>query len=310
MDILGVLASIKHYSECVVTFFALALLSVIVTAFFNKKKSLNTEGFERLIPGKVAILFAFLGVIIACVILAYLNKFKDFVFSDDPAVWGQAGDFFGGMLNPILAFASFIALLYTIKLQSKEMAETREEMSLSRAVQEDAASAAKSQLTLQKDLSEYTMLRDLFAKEIEQIETIFHTPFGTYGIRIANVFDIILNNTGGSHTQISAVLSNNDNLSNLLNSAHALNFLFSIENAVTSSKGLSIAARQLNLDGDFNSYSGLIRKLAGYIAISTFIPKAGIANATTDNVYLNACITDWFENLSITLSSSLDTPPN
>ena len=32
---------------------------------------------------------------------------------------GAVGDYFGGLLNPILAFASFIALLYTVNLQSK-----------------------------------------------------------------------------------------------------------------------------------------------------------------------------------------------
>ena len=39
-------------------------------------------------------------------------------FTDYPAAYGQMGDFFGGLLNPILAFASFMALLYTIKIQS------------------------------------------------------------------------------------------------------------------------------------------------------------------------------------------------
>ncbi len=51
--------------------------------------------------------------------------------STDPAVWGQAGDFFGGMLNPFLAFCSFMALLYTIRIQSEELRLTREELTKS-----------------------------------------------------------------------------------------------------------------------------------------------------------------------------------
>lgn len=41
--------------------------------------------------------------------------------------WGQLGDFFGGILNPILSFVAILAVLYTIRIQSKELAEAREE---------------------------------------------------------------------------------------------------------------------------------------------------------------------------------------
>lgn len=50
--------------------------------------------------------------------------------------FGQVGDFFGGMLNPALAFASLIALLYTIRIQSEELKLTREEFSKSVKAQE------------------------------------------------------------------------------------------------------------------------------------------------------------------------------
>lgn len=41
--------------------------------------------------------------------------------------WGQLGDFFGGVLNPILSFVAILAVLYTIRLQSRELGEAREE---------------------------------------------------------------------------------------------------------------------------------------------------------------------------------------
>lgn len=41
--------------------------------------------------------------------------------------WGQLGDFFGGVLNPVLSFVAILAVLYTIRLQSKELGEAREE---------------------------------------------------------------------------------------------------------------------------------------------------------------------------------------
>jgi hypothetical protein len=44
--------------------------------------------------------------------------------------WGQIGDFFGGLLNPILSFTAILLVLYTIRLQSKELREAREETRL------------------------------------------------------------------------------------------------------------------------------------------------------------------------------------
>lgn len=40
------------------------------------------------------------------------------VFSSDQAVWGQFGDYVGGILNPLLSVPAFFAILYTIKLQA------------------------------------------------------------------------------------------------------------------------------------------------------------------------------------------------
>ncbi|MCZ4281722.1 hypothetical protein O4H49_13105 [Kiloniella laminariae] len=43
-------------------------------------------------------------------------------------LWGSAGDFFGGFLNPIVSFAAFVALIYTITLQQKELGLQRTEL--------------------------------------------------------------------------------------------------------------------------------------------------------------------------------------
>ncbi|WP_421186995.1 hypothetical protein [Aeromonas enteropelogenes] len=58
------------------------------------------------------------GVIIALVWFFYWLNFGDgFNVSDDPAVWGQLGDYVGGILNPILSFISIIYLIYSLNLQ-------------------------------------------------------------------------------------------------------------------------------------------------------------------------------------------------
>lgn len=52
--------------------------------------------------------------------------------SNDPAVWGQFGDFVGGTANPILSFLTLIALTLTIILQSRQLSISSRELELSR----------------------------------------------------------------------------------------------------------------------------------------------------------------------------------
>ncbi|QYX54400.1 putative phage abortive infection protein [Pseudomonas sp. S07E 245] len=53
------------------------------------------------------------GFFILIVLLAYLTRFHSGL-SDRQDAWGQFGDYFGGLLNPILSFCAFIALLVTL----------------------------------------------------------------------------------------------------------------------------------------------------------------------------------------------------
>lgn len=57
----------------------------------------------------------------------YFFKFNGQI-SNNQNVWGTFGDFVGGTLNPILAFASLCAILLTMKLQSEELKNTTEAM--------------------------------------------------------------------------------------------------------------------------------------------------------------------------------------
>lgn len=56
-----------------------------------------------------------------------LSKFpKDFIhtFNGNKDDWGTFGDFIGGTLNPILSFFGFMALLYTVRMQRKQLDDT------------------------------------------------------------------------------------------------------------------------------------------------------------------------------------------
>lgn len=58
--------------------------------------------------------------LIAVVLFLYFLQFYVFLgfgLSDKPEVWGQLGDYVGGVLNPLLSFISIVLLIKSLKLQ-------------------------------------------------------------------------------------------------------------------------------------------------------------------------------------------------
>lgn len=99
-------------------------------------------------------------------------------FTDYPAAYGQMGDFFGGLLNPVLAFASFMALLHTIRIQSEELRLTREELTKSSDAQHRSADSQNKQLSLQKNLKEFSSVESLFIKYHSESDRLYQLEFG------------------------------------------------------------------------------------------------------------------------------------
>jgi hypothetical protein len=60
--------------------------------------------------------------IYAIILIFFIN-----IFFNDADNFGVWGDFFGGVLNPILTFLTFMGLLITIVLQQSELKQSREE---------------------------------------------------------------------------------------------------------------------------------------------------------------------------------------
>lgn len=54
---------------------------------------------------------------------------------EDFQYWGQLGDFLGGVLNPCLSFMALIAVLHSIKIQSKELSEAQKETKIANRLQ-------------------------------------------------------------------------------------------------------------------------------------------------------------------------------
>lgn len=69
-------------------------------------------------------------------------------FSVDPEQWGQFGDFIGGVLNPLMAFAAFYWLTQSVKVQKNELLETRIALEASAISQNIQAKNGEIQLSI------------------------------------------------------------------------------------------------------------------------------------------------------------------
>lgn len=79
------------------------------------------------------------------IVTYYLSRFDECLIFGDPNTFGVFGDFIGGILNPTLAFLSFIALLITIRIQSKELKNSTEELAKSSKALSDQSKSLQLQ---------------------------------------------------------------------------------------------------------------------------------------------------------------------
>lgn len=100
----------------------------------NSSKKLNKLNF-----------LIYLAVVMYIIILGfYFYNFNN-GFSTDKGEWGTFGDFIGGTLNPLFAFFSLFAIIYTIKIQTEELEYTKEELGKSRIAQEEQSKSFQIQ---------------------------------------------------------------------------------------------------------------------------------------------------------------------
>jgi hypothetical protein len=120
---------------------------------------------SKFVPWIILYTFLILALLIA--------KFSTFEFSDDISKWGSVGDYFGGLINPMLAFLSFIALLYTLKLNQEELAETRKELARAADAQEDSKRLMSEQLKTQFLQQFDSLFSTLLAELNRKIDSLY-----------------------------------------------------------------------------------------------------------------------------------------
>lgn len=128
-------------------------------------------------------LIILLAIVAGCLLAFYFSNFHAGV--GDKGDFGAFGDYFGGVLNPILGFATVSLLVWSLKYQMDELALSRQELALTRQelaeTKEETALSRKAmeeQVTHLKKEAELSELTRLIAKTIENYEvslSIKHT---------------------------------------------------------------------------------------------------------------------------------------
>ncbi len=128
----------------------------------------------------------------------YEYIFSDFKIDASPDHFGQFGDFIGGTLNPILAFLSFMALLYTIKIQTDELKLSREELEATREELKGSRIAQQEQsesLKLQNEATNLQMFENTFFQLLDKHNELLNIILGRKNEFLVNFSRITMENT-------------------------------------------------------------------------------------------------------------------
>jgi len=140
----------------------------------------------------ILIIFSIISLVLVFILSNfYIGVLEKIAISKKVSDWAQFGDFVGGTLNPILAFLSFIALLITIYIQTKELSETKDELKKSAEAQEEQSKSLK----LQNKATTLQMFENTFFKLFEQHNEMLDNCYNSSGkIFILNYYSGRSNN--------------------------------------------------------------------------------------------------------------------
>lgn len=145
------------------------------------------------------------------------------------ASFGEFGDFVGGLANPLLALMGYLALLYTIKVQTNELALSREELALTREELERSATALEEQVATSERQRLSQAFFDLFQMYKSVVGEINHGT-GAHRITGKEVFERYFTyfspspNNRGDSWSLERVLNGHKTLNNMLGSYFRITF--------------------------------------------------------------------------------------
>jgi len=122
------------------------------------KKFLKVIGFTKNTSRNLFRLFQFALYMVLVVFIVN-------IFSIGHSSFGEWGDFFGGVLNPILTFLTFMGLLITIIIQQKELRESRDEFK----GQKEALEKQQEEMTIQSFDNKFFQMLNSFNKTTDSL---------------------------------------------------------------------------------------------------------------------------------------------
>lgn len=147
--------------------------------------------------------------LIIIVYLAYWMQFHfalDYKLSKDTAVWGQLGDYVGGVLNPLLSFISITLLIKSLILQNEANSNLKKEIKNS----EKTEKLRSFEVLFFNLISSQKSLFDSFKMDLQAPgSTLSHLAGAKAVIEIENKIDEI-RQTGGGNSDISNYLTDID----------------------------------------------------------------------------------------------------
>ncbi|NRF17531.1 hypothetical protein [Vibrio coralliilyticus] len=108
------------------------------------------------------ILAIFLGALVSI----YVYRFHEFDWSKTPSDWGTIGDYFGGLLNPVVSALALYFLIKAYLTQKEELSETRE-------VLKQTAESNKEVSESQKKLLKTQYLTSLINSEYQRVDYLY-----------------------------------------------------------------------------------------------------------------------------------------
>lgn len=110
----------------------------------------------------------------------YLYKFGSWPIglSSDPAVWGQYGDYVGGLLNPIFSSLAFSGLVVTIVLQARQIDESKHSAELEEMQRVQSSVAARIDQLLAAPLILNTANDEELGRFADKPQTVFQLISG------------------------------------------------------------------------------------------------------------------------------------
>lgn len=177
--------NVWQFSICILGLlfsFGLAFSSGWISSYLSREINCDDEKalFKSTIRERlnVASLFSLVLSVSSLIILFYVSNFKTSYVSNQVQDWAHFGSYIGGTVGAIFAFGSFIALLYTINIQTeqlklsrKELAETRAELARSATAQETSQLLMSEQL---KNIEKQRFESSLFMI-LERVSESFET---------------------------------------------------------------------------------------------------------------------------------------